>query len=57
MVRARRRPGGRRPPLGRPRKVTVSEWVRLKCLYGCGDSGIYKTCPPNAAPLDEHTNV
>ena len=35
-----------------PAKVTVSEWVRLKCLYGCDDCGVYRTCPPNAPPLE-----
>ena len=31
-------------------KVVVAEWVRLKCLYGCDEPGVYKTCPPNGAP-------
>ena len=33
-----------------PDTVVVAEWVRLKCLYGCDEPGVYKTCPPNGAP-------
>ena len=31
-------------------KVVVAEWVRLKCLYGCDEPGVHKTCPPDGAP-------
>jgi len=37
----------------RARNVVVAEWVRLKCLYGCDDTGKYRTCPPNAPPVDQ----
>ena len=33
--------------------VVVAEWVRLKCLYGCDEPGVHRTCPPNAPPLDQ----
>jgi len=34
--------------------VVVAEWVRLKCLYGCDEPGIHRTCPPDGAPpLDQ----
>jgi predicted metal-binding protein len=36
-------------------QVVAAEWVRLKCLYGCDDPGVYKTCPPNGAPRVEQT--
>jgi predicted metal-binding protein len=35
--------------------VVAAEWVRLKCLYGCDEPGVYKTCPPNGAPSVEQT--
>jgi predicted metal-binding protein len=31
-------------------KVVVAEWVRLKCLYGCDEPGVHRTCPPDGAP-------
>ena len=37
-----------------PASVVVAQWVRMKCLYGCDEPGVYKTCPPDGAPaLDE----
>ena len=37
-----------------PASVFVAQWVRMKCLYGCDEPGVYKTCPPDGAPaLDE----
>lgn len=36
-------------------QVVAAEWVRLKCLYGCDEPGVYKTCPPNGAPSVEQT--
>lgn len=35
--------------------VVVVEWVRMKCLYGCDEVGVYRTCPPNGAPGVEQT--
>ena len=37
--------------------VVVAEWVRMKCLYGCDDGGKYRTCPPNAPPVDQIRRV
>jgi predicted metal-binding protein len=31
--------------------VVAAEWVRMKCLYGCDEPGIRKTCPPNLPPV------
>jgi len=31
--------------------VVVAEWVRMKCLYGCDEPGLHKTCPPNLPPV------
>ena len=39
------------------RDVVVAEWVRMKCLYGCDDGGKYRTCPPNAPPVDQIRRV
>jgi predicted metal-binding protein len=30
-----------------PARIVVSEWVRMKCRFGCGDYGRFGTCPPN----------
>jgi predicted metal-binding protein len=35
--------------------VVAAEWVRMKCLYGCDEPGVAKTCPPNGAPSVEQT--
>jgi len=31
-----------------PAEIIVSEWVRMKCLYGCREYGRNAACPPNA---------
>ncbi len=31
--------------------VVVAEWVRMKCLFGCYETGRRKTCPPNLPPV------
>ena len=31
--------------------VVAAEWVRMKCLFGCDEPGIRKTCPPNLPPV------
>ena len=41
----------------RARDVVVADWVRLKCLYGCDDVGRYRTCPPNAPPVEQMRRV
>ena len=35
--------------------VVAAEWVRMKCLYGCDEPGLARTCPPNGAPSVEQT--
>jgi predicted metal-binding protein len=35
--------------------VVVAEWVRMKCLYGCDEPGLARTCPPDGAPSVEQT--
>jgi predicted metal-binding protein len=35
-----------------PKEIIVSHWVRIKCLYGCGDYG-QGACPPNTPEVDE----
>jgi predicted metal-binding protein len=35
-----------------PREIVVAEWVRMKCLYGCGEYGKNSACPPNAPPVE-----
>jgi predicted metal-binding protein len=32
--------------------VVAAEWVRMKCLYGCDEPGLYRTCPPNLPPVE-----
>jgi predicted metal-binding protein len=38
-------------------QVVAAQWVRLKCLYGCDEPGLYRTCPPNGAPSVETTKA
>jgi len=35
--------------------VVTAEWVRMKCLYGCDEPGVSRTCPPDGAPSVEQT--
>ncbi len=30
-----------------PKKIIVSQWVRMKCRFGCGEYGRCAACPPN----------
>jgi predicted metal-binding protein len=30
-----------------PQEIVVAQWVRLKCMFGCGGYGRALTCPPN----------
>jgi predicted metal-binding protein len=41
----------------RTQDVVVAEWVRMKCLFGCDDGGKYRTCPPNAPPVEQTRRV
>jgi predicted metal-binding protein len=36
-----------------PRHIIVSEWVRMKCTYGCKSFGKNATCPPNVPSVLE----
>jgi predicted metal-binding protein len=36
-----------------PAEIIVSQWVRMKCLYGCNEYGKTATCPPNAPTIAE----
>jgi predicted metal-binding protein len=36
-----------------PEKIVVSQWVRMKCMYGCGEYGQNASCPPNVPPVSE----
>lgn len=35
-----------------PRDIIIAQWVRVKCMFGCGDYGS-GTCPPNTLSVDE----
>lgn len=37
-----------------PEKVVTAEWVRMKCLFGCDEPGLHRTCPPRS-PEPKHT--
>ena len=36
-----------------PGKIVVSQWVRIKCVFGCGGYGRTATCPPNLPSVSE----
>lgn len=36
-----------------PEKIVVSQWVRMKCLFGCNEYGQTATCPPNIPSVSE----
>ena len=36
-----------------PSDIIVSQWVRMKCLYGCNEYGKTATCPPNVPTIEE----
>jgi predicted metal-binding protein len=33
--------------------MTVSQWVRMKCMFGCPDYGRNASCPPNVPSVSE----
>jgi predicted metal-binding protein len=37
--------------------VVVADWVRMKCVFGCDEPGVHKTCPPNAPSVDQTRRV
>jgi predicted metal-binding protein len=36
-----------------PQKIIVSQWVRMKCMFGCGEYGNGGACPPNVPSVAE----
>jgi len=36
-----------------PKKIVVSHWVRMKCMFGCVEYGKIACCPPNTPTVDE----
>ena len=33
--------------------ITVAQWVRFRCRFGCGEYGKSGSCPPAVPPIDE----
>ena len=36
-----------------PAKIVVSQWVRMKCTFGCAEYGRNASCPPNVPSVAE----
>ena len=36
-----------------PQNIVVSQWVRIRCMFGCKEYGTNACCPPNTPPVDE----
>jgi len=36
-----------------PRTIIVSQWVRMKCQFGCPQYGRTASCPPNTPTVEE----
>ena len=36
-----------------PKDIVISNWVRMKCVYGCSTYGKCATCPPNNPSVSE----
>ncbi|MBM4444148.1 MAG: DUF2284 domain-containing protein [Chloroflexi bacterium] len=36
-----------------PKDIVVSQWVRMKCEYGCSNYGRMACCPPNTPTVEE----
>jgi len=36
-----------------PKKIIVSQWVRMKCKFGCGEYGKGGACPPETPSVAE----
>ena len=36
-----------------PAEIIVSQWVRMKCMYGCNEYGKTAVCPPFGPTVDE----
>ena len=37
----------------KPQNIVVSQWVRMKCTFGCREYGKNACCPPNTPSVDE----
>jgi predicted metal-binding protein len=37
----------------KPENIVVSQWVRMKCMFGCSDYGKNASCPPNVPSVAE----
>ncbi len=37
----------------KPKDIVVSQWVRMKCTFGCANYGRNASCPPNVPPVSE----
>jgi predicted metal-binding protein len=36
-----------------PAAIVVSQWVRMKCMFGCPEYGKAASCPPNTPTVEE----
>ena len=36
-----------------PKEIVVSQWVRMKCIFGCNEYGKNASCPPNTPSIPE----
>ncbi len=36
-----------------PKSIVTAQWVRVKCMYGCGEYGRNAVCPPNTPSVAE----
>ena len=36
-----------------PREIVTNQWVRMKCIFGCGNYGKHACCPPNSPSVSE----
>lgn len=36
-----------------PLDIIIGQWVRMKCMFGCGDYGQNASCPPNVPSVSE----
>ena len=36
-----------------PKRIVVAQWVRMKCMFGCGEYGRGAACPPNTPSVAE----
>jgi len=36
-----------------PKTIVISQWVRMKCMFGCKEYGVKACCPPNVPSVAE----